>query len=119
MTENDVDVFVRRDWKQHVEAHRRTIYERAVVDGEEIGPGDVLATRREYVDPAIAGSVHVFEVDCIVYSADRYKIRPVSGGYQLLEELVEVPEWVPDDLLEGRRLPADVVRYVDGAVEVR
>jgi len=119
MTENDVDVFVRRDWKQHVEAHRRTIYERAVVDGEEIGPGDVLATGRDYVDPAIADSVHVFEVESIVYSADRYKIRPASGGYQLLEELVELPEWVPDDLLEGRGLPADVVRYVDGAVEVR
>lgn len=119
MAENDVDVFVRRDWKLGVEAHRRTIYEQAVVDGEEIAPGDVLATGREYVDPAIADSVHVFEVDCIVYSADRYKIRPASGGYQLLEELVEVPEWVPDRLLQGEDLPADVVRYVDGEVEVR
>ncbi|AAM88762.1 hypothetical protein PhiCh1p89 [Natrialba phage PhiCh1] len=115
----DPSVFVRRDWKQHVESHRRVIYERAVVDGDEIGPGDVLATSREYVDPAIAGSVHVFEVDCVVYSADRYKIRPSSGGYQLLEDLVEMPEWVPADLLVGRRLPADVIQYVDGEVVVR
>lgn len=103
----------------------RRIYEQALVDGEEIAAGDILAVEREYVDPAIDASVAVFEVEAVVEydgvdeSEGRWLIRPSGGGYFSFEDLVDVPEWVPGGLRHGHGAPADAVRYVDGAVEVR
>lgn len=119
------DVVARPEWKVREERYgTRIIYERALVDGEEISAGDVLAVERKYVDPAIEASVCVFEVEAIVEfdgvdAGERWLIRPDGGGYYHFEDLVDIPEWVPAGLRHGHGAPADAVRYIDGAVDVR